>query len=94
MGAGGHVLLGQKLLNAQGVWADVLINQPSQNGQTQEKSFQRNSLKPNRWLPLEALTELEKPVLRGAHAAEDKSVFWGVPPCVCVPLHMYAILYI
>ena len=58
VGHGGDAVFGQKLLNTHihthtnywtlsGVWADMLVNHPSWNGQTHLKSLQKNPLKPN-----------------------------------------------
>ena len=76
------------------VWAGMLVNHSSWNGQMHWKGLQKNSLKSNtnsqhcqpvhwyRWgLEHSPSRYYKGPVLQGAHLPEDNSVFWEVLPC-------------
>ena len=74
------------------VWAGVLLNHPSWNGQTRWESLQKNFTEAkcslsqhhqlvhwHRWVP-RTLTSQGKPGLQGARPLESNSSLFGVPP--------------
>ena len=102
VGLRGHDIFGQKLWTLSAVWAGVLVNHPSWNGQMHWKSLQKNSLRPN--AASQNTSWYTDPDGFPEHSPNMGNlyykglilqkiilwVFWGVP-LVC--LHMYLLRY-